>query len=119
MFYKANKKAIIDEDKVVYIFKFTLRRGDDIFKVGITKRDDITQRFGEIIVAFFTKHRYVPNCSIRRFSRCKDAEGAEKQLLSKFEQVNFINKFNGYSEFVYADEEELLVQYDAIVKGKK
>ena len=119
MFYKTNKKAIVNEDKVVYIFKFTLRRGDDIFKVGITKRDDVTQRFGEVVIAFFTKHRYVPNSSIKRFSRCTNAEDAEKQLLSMFEQVNFITKFNGYSEFVYADEDELIEAYDKIVKGKK
>lgn len=118
MFFKADKKAIVNEDKVVYIFKFTLRRDDDIFKVGITSRDDVTQRFAEILIAFFNKHRYIPNCSIRRFSRCTDAESAEKELLSMFESVNFINKFNGYSEFIYADETELLDAYDKIVKGK-
>jgi hypothetical protein len=118
MFFKANKKGIVNEDKVVYIFKFQLRRNDDIFKVGITSREDVTTRLGEILIAFFNKHRYIPNTSIRRFSRCENAEDAEKQLLSRFEQVNFINKFNGYSEFVYADEEELLEAYDEIVKGK-
>lgn len=118
MFYQANRKAIVNEDKVVYIFKFSLGWKDDIYKVGITSREDINTRFGEILIAFFNKHRYVPNSSIKRFSRSVDAEGAEKQLLSMFEQVNFINKFNGYSEFIYADETELLEAYDKIVKGK-
>lgn len=118
MFYKRNDKAVVDENKVVYIFKFTLRKDDIIFKVGITKRDNVTVRLGEILVSFFNKHRYIPNTSMRRFSRCKNAEEAEKQILAEFEQVNFINKFNGYTEFIYADEDELVALYDKIVKGK-
>lgn len=118
MFYKRSNKAIINEDKVVYIFKFSLGWKDDIFKVGITSRDDVNERYAEVIMAFFNKHRYVPNSSIKRFSRCVDAELAEKELLGMFKQVNFINKFNGYSEFIYADEDELILAYDKIVKGK-
>ena len=117
MFYKRNDSAIINEDKVVYIFKFSLGWKDDIFKIGITKRENVNERYGEVLLAFFAKHRYIPNSSIKRFSRCTDAELAEKTLLGMFKQVNFQQKFNGYSEFVYANEDELILAYDKIVKG--
>lgn len=119
MFFKRNDAAVKDEQKIVYIFKFTLKRDDDIFKIGITSRSDIHQRYLEVLLAFYQQFRYVPNSSIRRFSGCADAEAAEKKLLELGEPVNFQKKFAGYSEFRFINEEELLDAYDIIVKGKR
>lgn len=119
MFYKRNDSKVINEDKVVYIFKFSLGWKDEIFKVGITSRENVNDRYSEVLLAFFNQYRYVPNSSIKRFSRCTDAELVERELLGMFKQVNFQKKFNGYSEFVYADEDELILAYDKLVKGTK
>ena len=119
MFFKRNDVAVKDEQKIVYIFKFTLRRDDDIFKIGITSRSDIQQRYSEVLLAFYQQFRYVPNSSIRRFSGCNDAEAAERELLQLGKPVNFQKKFSGYSEFRFVDEDELLEAYDIIVKGKQ
>lgn len=119
MFFKRNDVAVKDEQKIVYIFKFTLRRDDDIFKIGITSRSDVQQRYSEVLLAFYQQFRYVPNSSIRRFSGCNDAEAAEKELLQLGKPVNFQKKFSGYSEFRFVDEDELLEAYDIIVKGKQ
>lgn len=110
--------SVKDEQKIVYVFKLSLRRDDDIFKIGITSRSDVQQRYSEVLIAFYQQFRYVPNSSIRRFSSCADAESAEKQLLALGTPVNFQKKFAGYSEFRFINEDELLEAYDIIVKGK-
>jgi hypothetical protein len=111
-----NDKLAFDIE-VVYIFKFDLAYNDSIYKIGITTRDDIHKRFAEVMIAFYKQFRYVPSCSIRRFTTTERAKECEAELLKLGTPVNFQKNFSGYTEFRYVDEVKLLEAYDRIVKG--
>ena len=114
-FHKTNK--VLDEipnrDGRLYIFKFTLKCGTVLHKVGITHRINAVERMMEVLQAFFNKYRYVPQCELRRDRKMIGVGSVESHMHKILDEWHYkFNKpFSGSTEFFHSIDESVLFDY--------
>jgi hypothetical protein len=104
---------------ILYVLLFELE-GKTLVKIGVTTRS-IEERVAEILVSMFTKYRMFPYCYPKRFRTTEDIFGKEKKLHKMFEEHKHVTskKFSGYTEFFDVDVDEVVKEYDKLIKVKK
>lgn len=102
----------------VYIFKLILADDTVVYKIGITTRSKIEDRLGEVLMTFFTKYRYVPRTTVKKFKACEGHLDKEKKLHKMYADYKYIfdKKFSGSTEFFRIEDEKMLVKnYDNVL----
>ena len=97
----------------IYVFRFELDSGENVWKVGMCNSDRSTERFMEVCLGFFKKYRYVPRSSIRRDKKVVAPRLVEKHLHDLLDEYRFSfdKKFSGSTEFFSNLDEEVLLDY--------
>ena len=106
---------------MVYVFKMILDEDVVVYKVGITSRDRIEERLGEVLMSFFTQYRYVPRTTVKRFRKVDNPKGIEGKLHKLLEEYRYCSEkvFSGCTEFFHGiEEDELLRMYDEVINGR-
>ena len=112
----------INKTGVVYVMAFEIDEvGGICYKIGLTRREEVVDRLGEICLSFFNVFRYIPRCHLVKFSKCDNPLKVEMDLHKFFSsnKVRFVKKFNGSTEFFSSlDIEELKRVYKDAIDGK-
>lgn len=113
-FFQVDRKKV---EGTVYVFKMILDCGTTVYKVGITSRDRVEDRLGEVVMSFFSKYRYIPRTTIKRFRKNVSYESIERTLHKEFDYCcyEFDKKFGGSTEFFCLEEDVLLERYDELL----
>ena len=112
-----NIKDTTESKCTLYVFKFILRDGKVIYKVGITCVQPI-DRMLQVLRSFYMAYRYIPEATMKRFRKVDDHFEKETLLHREFKeyQCTFEKHFDGYSELFEMCEDTLLNRYDEITK---
>lgn len=113
--------TVVSNRGMVYIFKMMLDDDVVIYKVGITSRERIEERLGEVLMSFFTQYRYVPRTTVKRFRKVDNPKGIEGKLHKLLEEYRYCSEkvFSGCTEFFHGiEEDELLRMYDEVINGR-
>lgn len=118
---KRKPKEFDPKDRgILYVLAFDLD-GEQVYKIGITRRDKIEDRVLEILEAFFKKYRYFPKCTPKRFSKIDNVLVAEQEMHREFEDNShkFDKKFGGSTEFFSGISlDSILSKYDEVKERK-
>lgn len=118
---KRRKKEVDPDDKgILYVLVFDIE-GEQVIKIGLTRRNHIEDRVLEILEGFFKQYRYFPKCTPKRFSKVKNVLVSEQEMHEAFKDNahTFSKKFGGSTEFFSGvDLDDVLEKYDEI-KGRK
>jgi hypothetical protein len=109
------RKEEVDSDRgMIYIIKMVLDDGDIVYKVGLTKREKIQDRLGEVVISFFNAYRYIPRTTVKRFRITDGCYSKEAKLHRELKEhrYKFKTKFCGSTEFFKCDEETVITAYD-------
>ena len=118
MFKKVRKTRVKKIDGIVYLIKMELDTGEIVYKIGMTTRNSVGDRLGEVVVGFFMKYRYIPRTTDKKYTRFPNYLEVEKLLHKHYETVNykFDKKFSGSTEFFkIEDEKELIKKYMSLL----
>lgn len=110
-FFNVNSKCL---EGTVYVFKMVLDCGNVVYKVGITSRDRVEDRLGEVVLSFFSKYRYIPRTTVKRYRKSVSYEQLEREIHKELSihAFEFDKTFGGCTEFFCADEDVILDIYD-------
>jgi len=99
-FFKTNKDLDASKGRV-YLFEFILLDGTRVHKIGMCNSSRSTDRFMEVLRAFFNVYRYTPIARILRDKEVVTPRLVEKHLhsLASDYKYSFDNKFDGSTEF--------------------
>jgi hypothetical protein len=95
---------------IVYIMKMVLDDDIVIYKIGVTSRRTVYERFFENLSAFFMSYRYIPRTTLIKHSRTTDYFKAEKMLHNEYAgySYTFDKKFSGCTEYVKIEDIDTL-----------
>ena len=103
----------------LYLMKFYFRGVDaPVFKIGVTDRENATDRFFEVVRDFYVRYRYVPECGIKRDRKCKEAYMVEATLRRYFKEFQYVpeKKHDGSTELFLVEEGRIIDVYERCVK---
>ena len=106
----------------VYLYRFLLNDDEIVYKIGVSKHDNMVDRLIEIVRGFYNVYRYIPMCDVRYYRKCVDAYTAEKEIHKRLDKMRykFDEKFGGSTEFFCGEYEEIeAVFLDQIEKINK
>ena len=113
--FKCNRSTVpIDEVTKgrVYVFSLVIN-GEYVYKVGMCHSDRTTDRFMEVLRAYFNVYRYIPEAKILKFKEFSNPLLVEKHLHKELKEYRykFTKKFSGSTEFFSDIDISYLLQY--------
>ena len=116
---KVDKKAVKEDEGVVYLLEITVE-GEKYVKVGVTTRD-IEARMCEIAISCWKQYRYMPHIYSKRYRKTTEIYKKESEILDSLKEYRAEpdKKISGHTEMHKVDLDCAVQVYEEVLKGSR